>query len=136
MSSAQRPVPVVTPETTHFWAGTRRGELLLQECTPCAATYFPPRPFCPTCSSRDVHVVQASGRATLASYIVSHLPAPGFEPPYVIAIVQLQEGPRMLTNVVDCAQSPEALELDMPLEVTYSQMTDEITLPLFRPEGG
>jgi uncharacterized protein len=133
---SQRPVPVVTPETRHFWDGTRQGELLLQQCNPCGTTYFPPRPFCPRCSSRDISVVKASGRATLTSYVISHLPAPGFEPPYAIAIAELQEGPRMLTNIVDCPQSPDALVLDMPLQVVFTPITDEITLPLFRPEGG
>lgn len=130
-----RPLPVPSPETAHFWEGTRAGELRLQQCSDdsCGRTYFPPRPFCPTCGSRDVEVVVASGRATLASYVISHLPAPGFEPPYAIALVDLAEGPRMMTNIVDCEQTPEALVLDMPLTVTYAQVSDDITLPLFAP---
>jgi uncharacterized OB-fold protein len=130
-----RPLPVPTPETAHFWAGTRAGELRLQQCSGCEGTYFPPRPFCPRCGGRDVEVVAASGRATLASYVISHLPAPGFEPPYAIAIVELEEGPTMLTNIVECPQTPEALQLDMPLVVTFAELTSEITLPYFRPDG-
>jgi uncharacterized protein len=62
--------------------------------------------------------------------------APGFTPPYAIAVVELEEGPRMMTNIVGCPQTPEALLLDMPLEVTFEQLTDQITLTLFKPAGG
>ena len=135
MADPRRPVPEPTPETAHFWEGTRAGELRLQRCAACATTYFPPRPFCPACSSRDVEVVVASGRATLYSYVIHHRDAPGFTAPYAIAVVELAEGPRMMSNIVDCPQTPEALELDMELEVTFDPLTDEITLPLFRPVG-
>lgn len=79
----------------------------------------------------------ASGRATLYSYVISHRPAPGFEQdaPYSIAVVQLEEGPRMMTNIVGCPQTPEALQLDMPLEVTFERVNDEISLPKFKPAG-
>ena len=132
---SERPLPAITPETRHFWEGTRAGELRLQRCDACAHVYFPPRPFCPQCSGREVSVVRASGRATLYSYVIHHRPAPGFTPPYSIAVVQLEEGPRMMTNIVDVAQTPEALQLDMPLEVAFQRMNDEIHLPLFRPVG-
>ena len=128
-----RPVP--TPETKHFWDGTREGELRLQKCDACAKTYFPPRPFCPACGNRAVSVVKASGRATLYSYVIHHRKVPGFTPPYAIAVVELEEGPRMMANIVDCPQTPEALQLDMPLVVSYAKMDDEITLPLFKPAG-
>jgi uncharacterized OB-fold protein len=128
-------LPVPTPETRHFWAGALEGELRLQRCDDCAHTYFPPRPFCPACASRSVSVYAASGRATLHSYVINHRAAPGFEAPYSIAIVELEEGPRMMSNVVDVEQTPEALELDMPLEVTFRSLSDEIALPLFRPRG-
>jgi len=133
-----RPLPQPTPETQHFWDGTRAGELRLQRCARCAHVYFPPRPFCPKCASREVAVFAASGHATLHSYVIHHRAAPdsGFEPPYAIAIVELAEGPRMLTNVVECPQTPEALVLDMPLEVVFAPCSDEIHLPLFRPAGG
>ena len=78
-------------------------------------------------------VFQASGRGTLHSYVINHRPAPGFDPPYSIAVVKLDAGPKMLTNVVNTPQTPEALELDMDLEVHFEKMTDEITLPLFQP---
>jgi len=133
---AERAIPKPTPETAHYWDGARAGELRLQRCKACDHAYFPPRPFCPECSSRDVAVFAASGRATLYSYVISHLNSPGFEPPYAIAVVELAEGPRMMSNILDCAQTPEALQLDMALEVTWEKLTDEITLPQFRPAGG
>lgn len=133
MASDRRPLPIPTPETEHFWAGTRTGELRLQRCLACNAPYFPPRPFCPGCGSRDVEVFAASGRARLLSYVINERPVPGFEPPYSIAIVELDEGPRMMTNVVGCPQTPEALVLDMPLRVEFTPVSDEITLPLFAP---
>ena len=133
MAEGTRQLPTITPETEHFWEGTRGGKLRLQRCSDCRHTYFPPRPFCPRCASRNVTVVEASGRAKLHSYVIHHRPAPGFTPPYAIAVVELDEGPRMMTNIVGCPQTPEALVLDMPLEVAFSRQTEEITLPLFRP---
>lgn len=129
----KRPLPEPTPETKHFWDGAQAGELRLQSCNDCSHTYFPPRPFCPKCGSRAVRIVKASGKAKLYSYVIHHRPAPGFSPPYAIAVVELAEGPRMMTNIVDCPQTPEALVLDMPLEVTFAKQTDTITLPLFKP---
>lgn len=133
MTQSQRSLPKPTPETRHFWDGAARGELLLQRCDACRHAYFPPRPFCPRCASRAVSVFRASGRASLYSYVISHRPAPGFEPPYSIAVVELEEGPRMMTNVVDCPQTPEALRLDMPLQVKFERVSDQCVLPLFRP---
>jgi len=134
-AKAERAKPKPTPETAHFWEGTKLGELRLQRCNSCAHTYFPPRPFCAACASRDVSVINASGKAKLYSYIISHRPAPGFTPPFSIAVVQLQEGPRMMTNIVGCPQVPEALILDMNLEVVFERIDDELTIPLFKPAG-
>ena len=101
----------------------------LQRCDACANVYFPPRPFCPACASRKVSVFKASGKGKLYSYVINHRPAPGFTPPYAIAVVELDEGPRMMSNIVDCPQTPEALELDMKLEVAFEKLDDKITLP-------
>lgn len=76
---------------------------------------------------------RASGKAKLYSYVIHHRPVVGFTPPYSIAVVELEEGPRMMTNIVGCPQTPEALQLDMELEVTFEKLDDNITLPLFRP---
>ncbi len=131
--SDERAIPKPTPETQHYWDGTKQGELRLQKCDSCHSTYFPPRPFCPECGAREVSVVTASGRGTLYSYVINHLPSPGFEPPFAIAVVELEEGPRLMSNIVDCEQTPEALQLDMALEVTFERLSDDITLPQFRP---
>jgi len=128
-----RPLPKPTPETEHYWEGTRTGELRLQSCSACDNTYFPPRPFCPKCGSKDVSIIKSSGKGTLYSYVINHLPTPGFTPPFAIAVVELDEGPRLMTNIVGCEQTTEALQLDMPLEVTFEKMSDEISLPMFKP---
>ena len=130
-----RPLPQPTPETQHFWDGTRARELRLQRCDACSHVYFPPRPFCPACASRKVSVFAASGRGRLYSYVINHRAPPdsGFEPPYSIAVVELDEGPRMMTNIVGTPQTPEALQLDMPVEAVYEDFSDRITLPFFRP---
>jgi hypothetical protein len=83
-----------------------------------------------------VAIIQASGRASLYSYAIQHRAIPGFVPPYAIAVVTLEEGPRMMTSIVECAQTPEALQLDMPLEVSFQRMSDTLSLPVFRPAGG
>jgi hypothetical protein len=136
MPESQRPLPEPTPETQHFWDGTRAGELRLQACEECRHVYFPPRPFCPKCGSRKVALTKASGRARLYSYVIHHRAAPGFTPPYAIAVVELEEGPRMMTNIIGCPQTPEALVLDMPLEAVFEKQTETITLPFFKPAGG
>ena len=136
MAEPGRARPKPTPETQHFWDGTQAGELRLQRCDAYANVYFPPRPFCPACASRKVSIFKASGKAKLYSYVIHHRPVPGFTPPYAIAVVELDEGPRMMSNIVDCPQTPEALELDMKLEVAFEKLDDKITLPLFRPAKG
>lgn len=133
------PVPVPTPETQDFWDGAKRGELRLQRCgeDDCDDIIFPARSFCPGCGSRSVANFTASGKGKLYSYVINHRPPPGFGPePHAIAIVELDEGPRMMTNIIDCEQTPEALVLDMPVEVAFTPITDEISLPKFRPAGG
>ncbi|MGA2023989.1 MAG: Zn-ribbon domain-containing OB-fold protein [Steroidobacteraceae bacterium] len=133
MAESTRALPEPTPETRDFWDGTAAGELRLQRCDACAHVYFPPRPFCPGCASRQVSGFAASGHGTLYSYLIHHRPVPGFTPPYAIAVVQLAEGPRLMSNIVDCPQTPEALVLDMPLEVAFQKLDERITLPVFRP---
>ncbi|MDB5484612.1 MAG: hypothetical protein JWR29_516 [Tardiphaga sp.] len=137
MAEAARARPKPTPETQHYWDGAKAGALLLQCCDDCAHVYFPPRPFCPTCGSRKVSIKKASGKGTLYSYVINHRPAaPGFTPPYAIAVVALEEGPRLMSNIIDCPQTPEALVLDMALEVAFEKLDDSITLPVFKPAKG
>jgi uncharacterized OB-fold protein len=134
----KRPLPEATPETREYWEGAKRGELRIQRCLSCGKAYFFPRPFCPFCSSTDVEWFTASGRGRLYSYVISQRPAMGFQDwvPYVIAIVELDEGPRMMTNIIGVEPTPANLPVDMPVEVTFERESDEITLPLFRPSKG
>lgn len=122
-----------TPETQHYWDGAREGKLLLQRCPACEKPWFPPRPGCPTCGSRDIEVFEASGSATLYSYVISHVAPPGVEAPFVVAIVELEEGPRMVTNVVGVEPDPRNLPLDLPLTVTFRDLEGDLKLPVFEP---
>ena len=130
-----KPAPVVTPETEPFWDAAQREELCIQRCNACGRHYFYPRPFCPRCSSDDVAWVQVSGRATLHSYVINHRPVPGWEDdgPYAIAVVELEEGPRMATSIVGLPNTPEHLVLDMRLRVCFEEQGG-MKIPKFRPE--
>lgn len=131
------PQPTPTPETLPFWEAAAREQLQIQRCTPCGVHYFYPRPFCPTCGSDDVEWTQVSGRARLLSYVINHRPLPPFpaDEPLIVAMVELEEGPRLMTNIVDVHPVPEDLPLDMQLEVSFRRQ-GEFTLPVFRPRGG
>lgn len=133
----KRPIPQATPETAEFWEGASRGELRIQRCQSCGQAYFFPRPFCPNCSSKDVQWFTATGKGKLYSYVINYRAAYGFDDitPYVIAVVQLDEGPRMMTNIVGVEPTPENLPIDMAVEVVWEKLDDQITLPLFRPVG-
>lgn len=134
MATSTKFSPKASPETQPFWDATAEGELHLQRCRPCDAHYFPPRPFCPTCQSEDVVWERCSGRGRLHTYMINHRPAPGFEDeaPYAIGIVELDEGPRMMANIVGVPSTPEALELDMALTVTFEDQGG-MQVPKFRP---
>jgi uncharacterized OB-fold protein len=130
----QRPLPYPSPETQPYWEACKRNELVLPFCRTCERFFFYPRPFCPACFGWDVEWRQTSGRGRIYTFAIQYRPqAPGFEPPYVTAIVQLDEGPRMLTNIIDVEPDPASIHCDMPVEVVFKEQNDEITLPLFRP---
>lgn len=135
MPQAKKALPEPTPETREFWEGVRAGEMRLQRCTSGCAPYFPPRPFCPRCGSRDVATFRASGRGRLYSYVINYRPARGFEDdgPYAIAVVELEEGPRLMTSIVGVTQVVEGLPLDLAVELAPEAVTDTISLPKFRP---
>jgi uncharacterized protein len=126
--------PEPTPDTQPFWDGCAAGELRIQRCTDCGRAYFYPRPVCPHCGSVRVEWFTASGAATLYSYVINHRPAPGWEDeaPYAIAVVELAEGPRMMTNITGISNTPEDLVLDMPLRVRFERR-GEVSLPVFAP---
>lgn len=129
-------VPKATPETRPYWEGAAAGELRMQYCLSCAEHYFPPRSFCPLCLGLNFEWRRMSGRGRLHSYLINRSFAPpGWEVPYAIALVELEEGPRMMSNILGVPPDPEHLVLDMELEVTFEQR-GEMTLPQFRPVGG
>lgn len=131
-ASTGRPRPAISPDTEFFWEGARRGELLIQRCTACSTLRHPSRPMCGECSSLDWDTVRATGRGEVYSFTVHHHPpVPGFEIPYVVALIQLEEGTRIVSNVVGIA--PDEVRIGMPVEVDFQTFTDDLTLPLFRP---
>ncbi len=133
-----KPLPVPTPETKPFWDACKRHELMLPRCKDCGRFHFYPRAVCPNCWSTNLEWVKASGRGKLYSYVINHRPAPGFESqaPYVIAIVELDEGVRMMSNLTGVDPDPAKVTVDMPLEVTFEDASPEISLPQFRPARG
>jgi uncharacterized OB-fold protein len=127
-------LPTPDLETQPFWDAVRAHRLLIRRCDACDEYHFYPRPFCPKCWSDEVAWVDASGRATLYTWSVVHsndLPPWPERVPYVAAVVDLEEGPRLMTNVVDCEF--DALQVGMPLEVSFHATSDTITIPVFRP---
>lgn len=136
VNEPQRPLPTPSPETAPYWEGCKRRELQLPYCLQCERFFFYPRPFCPRCFSRDTEWRRASGRATLYTYAIQYrAQTPGFQAPYITAIVELEEGPRLVSNLVGVEPDPAQLRCGMPLEVVFEDMSDEITLPFFRPVG-
>lgn len=128
-----KPLPQPTSITRPFWEAARAHRLAIQGCASCGRYVFYPRPFCPHCGG-ELAWSDVSGRGTVYSFTVARRPtARAFEPdvPYVIAIVELAEGPRLTTNVVGCA--PEAVRIGMAVQVRFEDVTEEVTLVKFRP---
>ena len=134
MADYKKPLPRVDEESRGYWEALARHELYFQRCRSCATKRFPPRAVCPVCLSSSTEWVRASGKGTVYSFTVTHQnQAPGFREslPYVLAVVELAEGPRMMTNVVGCA--PDEVRVGMAVEVEYEDVTAEITLAKFKP---
>lgn len=130
-----KPRPVPTPDTQFYWDRAAEEELWLPHCDTCDTVFWYPRDFCPGCGSRAVSWVRASGRGTLAAFVVNHTPHPSYaaDGPYVIALVQLPEGPRLMTNVVGVEPDPAALPIGLPLEVVFEDRGEGLKVPQFRP---
>ena len=127
-------LPTPDFETQPFWDGCKEGRFLLQHCNACDSDYFYPRPFCPKCWSTDVAWKEAGGGATLYTYSVvrqNDLPPFPDRVPYVAAVVQLDEGPRVMTNVEGCEF--DDLEIGMALRVGFRAISDDVTIPVFEP---
>jgi hypothetical protein len=131
-----KPIPSPQGESDVYWQKAKQHELWLRKCNACGQAYFYPRDISPCCFSKDTSWIQASGRATLYTYAIVHRPpTPAFQKdaPFVTAIVELEEGPRMPTNIVMQEPTPEKLRIGMPLQVTFEDITDTIALPKFKP---
>jgi uncharacterized OB-fold protein len=129
--TARRPRPAVNQDTAFFWEGVARGELLFQRCASCGTLRHPPRPACPSCRSLEWDTVASSGRGEVHSFVVYHYPeVPPFEAPYTVVLVQLDEGVRVVSNVVGVDAND--VDIGMRVEVVFERVDDELTLPLFR----
>ena len=130
-----RLLPQVTPENEHFWHGGADGELRFLRCGSCRYYVHPPAPLCPECLSRDLSAETVSGRAVVHTFTLNHQAwIPGFDPPYLVAIVELeeQEGLRLTTNLVKC--EPENVSIGMRVKVLFEDVGDDVYLPLFEPD--
>lgn len=129
-----RNLPHPTPETAPYWEACREQKLLIQRCSSCGHYQFYPRIICTECASRQVEWLPARGRGKVVSFTIVRQAiseAYAAEVPYVIALIQLDEGPTMMSNVVQ--SDPERLAIGMPVEVVFEAWSEEITMPKFRP---
>jgi len=129
-----KPVPRINADNRAFWEGCRQHELKFQQCAKCSQVRWPPSDLCPQCHSTDTDWLSSKGFGTVYTFAVYHAAFhPGFKAdvPYTVAVVALDEGPRLLTNIVGCP--PDQVRCDMPVEVTWQEVDEGITLPKFRP---
>jgi uncharacterized OB-fold protein len=128
-----RPRPALTQDNRFFFDGAKEHKLLIQRCTNCGTLRHPPRPACGTCRSFEWDALTASGRGTIYSYAVNHYPqVPAFDYPLVVALVELEEGTRLVANVTGI--TPETVAIGMPVVATFEAFDDDLTLPVFRPD--
>lgn len=133
----QKPLPVKTSDNAPYWESARRHALELQQCTACGAFRYPPGQYCPRCLSDSYEWRPVSGKGTIYSFIIVYQrydPSFAQDLPYNVAVVELEEGPRLITNVVGCRN--EDLQVGMPVVITYEDVTEEFTLPKFQPASG
>jgi len=131
-----KPIPTPSPETQRFWDACRRHELWLPFCRACEAFYFYPRDFCPTCFSIDIEYRQCSGRGVIYTFAIQYRAwHPGWtsDVPYITAIVQLDEGPRLMTNIIGVEPDPAKVQCGMPVQVVFEDVSETISLPKFQP---
>ncbi len=134
MKDYRKPLPDVNDDNREFWRGCRRHELRFQRCEDCGHVRWPASMICPSCHSRNTQWITSRGRGkvyTFATYHVAFHPAFKDDLPYVVADVELEEGPRLLTQIVDCPLGE--VVCDMPVDVKWEDVTEEFSLPKFRP---
>lgn len=126
---------MVTDDSAVFWDAAAEQRLVAQQCAGCGTLHHPPRPMCPHCRSLEFQAAPLSGRGTLYSYAVLHHPRnPAFDYPVLAALVDLDEGIRVVSNLVDV--EPADVEIGMRLEATFAPAADDRWVPVFRPAGG
>jgi uncharacterized OB-fold protein len=121
------PDPIPTPETEIFWAAAKEGRFLVRQCNGCGKVHWYPRAICPFCASCDTTWIDGSGRGTIYSYSIMRRASP----PYVMAYVELEEGPRMMTNIVDA--DVDGIAIGQSVELTFRQSEGGFSVPMFRP---
>jgi len=132
-----RLAPTTTPDTKFFWEALREERLLIQRCSDCGGLRHPPRPMCPRCQSLSWTTVESRGRGTVHSFVLPrHPPLPWFQGTYVVALVDLEEGVRLMANLVGVAPDATVLRIGTPLELEYADVDPAVTLPRFRPAPG
>jgi uncharacterized protein len=128
------PKPVADWETRGYWEGAGRHTLVLQRCRSCGAVQHRPRALCVSCLSSEIEHFEASGRGTVWTFTVTEqnqVPAFRDATPYVLAYVELEEGPRLLSNVVACP--PDAVRIGMPVVAEFRADAEGLAVPVFRP---
>jgi len=129
---AARPRPATNPDNAFFWEGVAAGELRIQRCSGCSKLRHPPGPMCPHCQSLDWDWCVASGRGHVYSFVVAHHPAiPPFEYPNAIVLVELDEGVRLVSNLLGVA--PDEIRIGQPVRLEFTRVEADLVLPLFRP---
>jgi uncharacterized OB-fold protein len=130
--SVQRPAPIVTEDSAAFWDAADEGRLVGQRCAACGRLRHPPRPMCPECRSLDVEVVELSGRGVVYSYALLHHPQhPAFEYPVLAVLIDLDEGIRIVSNVVGV--EPDQVRIGLPVQVEFVSTDGDHRVPVFRP---
>ena len=136
MSDYQKPIPAVNPESKPFWEACKRHELYVQKCGDCGILRYYPRELCGACLSSNVEWVKCSGKGEVYTFTVTHQHrGAGFREdlPFVMAYIKLEEGVRMLSNIIQC--DPATVHVGMPVEVVFEDVNDEISLPKFKPQA-
>ena len=136
MADYTKPLPTPDPVTQPFWDSLKEHAVKLQRCGGCKQFIFYPRPLCPSCMSDDLTWTSVSGRGVVHAFAIPHRhPNRAFtaDGPYVVALVELEEGARIMSNLVDVEPTPETVKVGLAVEIVYDDVTDEVTLPKFRP---
>ena len=129
-----KPLPKINADTKEFWEGCKEHVIRVQKCADCGLVRWPPSFICPQCHSRKTDWIASTGKGSVYTFVVNHIayhPAFQEDLPYVVAVVELDEGPHLITNIVGCA--PSEVRCDMPVEVVWDDITNEFSLPKFRP---